>query len=404
VAIRRASPNLVLVLLFAAVFLAITVAIMLGPLLVELAAEFDTSVAVAGQLRAANAVSWAIMAPLIGPISDTYGRRLVVLTGLLFMTLGVLGAGLAWSYGSLMTFMVLTGIGAATIPPNSIAAVADLFPDEKRGKAISWLISSIGIGTALGAPLVAFLADLGGWRLPFFAISFSLLALWVALWVWLPRSQGVPGGSLVFFSRFRELGSQPIFWYVLIANCLVVIAFIGVFSYLAAYLIQTYDMEEREVALPLALAGLGVVAGSIAGGRVTGHSRRWIVASISIITGGIAAGFVFANDTSPWFAVTFAFITACFLTMTWPITTLKLMELAGKSRATATGLFAVSNQLGSLVGASVGGLMLLLGGFSLVGILCLCAAVIAAAIVATKVRDAQQFSPCGWLVIDVMSA
>ena len=118
---RRAPPALILSLLFAAIFLTMSVYLMLAPLLVELAAEFHTSVAIAGQLVAATSVTWAVTAPLVGPLSDTYGRRLVILTGLILMALGVLGSVLSWSYGSLLGFRLLTGIGMATIPPNSLA-------------------------------------------------------------------------------------------------------------------------------------------------------------------------------------------------------------------------------------------------------------------------------------------
>ncbi len=58
---------------------------MLGPLLVDIAREFDTSVAVAGQLAAATFASWAVFAPLVGPISDSFGRRPVALGGLSLM-------------------------------------------------------------------------------------------------------------------------------------------------------------------------------------------------------------------------------------------------------------------------------------------------------------------------------
>ena len=60
-------------MLFAAIFLTFTVFGMLALLLVELAAEFQTSVAVAGQLAAATSITWAITAPLVGTLSDTYG-------------------------------------------------------------------------------------------------------------------------------------------------------------------------------------------------------------------------------------------------------------------------------------------------------------------------------------------
>ena len=68
------SARIVLLLLLSAAFiLARVVSLMLGPLLVDLAREFDTSVAVTGQLAAATFIAWGIVAPLVGPVSDTYG-------------------------------------------------------------------------------------------------------------------------------------------------------------------------------------------------------------------------------------------------------------------------------------------------------------------------------------------
>ncbi|MCI0790046.1 MAG: hypothetical protein J4N88_10760, partial [Chloroflexi bacterium] len=67
----QASPTLLLLLLAVAMFLTLLSVLMMAPLLVALASEFDTSVAVVGQLAGATAITWGITAFLIGPISDT---------------------------------------------------------------------------------------------------------------------------------------------------------------------------------------------------------------------------------------------------------------------------------------------------------------------------------------------
>jgi predicted MFS family arabinose efflux permease len=74
------------------------------------------------------------------------------------------------------------------------------------------------------------------------------------------------------------------------------------------------------------------------------------------------------------------------LTVFEPVTWALTAELAGDSRATANGMLATSNQLGAATGASIGGVILALGGFSLVGLFCMGAAVIAALVIGAKVR------------------
>ena len=92
---RQASPTFPLALHSVTVFLAMLAVLLLGPLLVELAKEFNTSVAAAGQPGGATAIAWGIAPPLARPVSDAYGRGR--LTRLMLLASGMLGAALAWN-------------------------------------------------------------------------------------------------------------------------------------------------------------------------------------------------------------------------------------------------------------------------------------------------------------------
>ena len=78
------------------------------------------------------------------------------------------------------------------------------------------------------------------------------------------------------------------------------------------------------------------------------------------------------------------------LLLSWPVTAVLLTEHGGQSRATATGLFAVSNQVGAVGGASLGGVLLALGSFPLVSLLCLGAATTAAGVIHAKVQQTAE--------------
>ena len=387
---RSSSPTRVLALLCAASFLTIVVISIMGPVLIQLAEEFDTSVAVAGQLGAVIFITWGGVAPLVGPVSDTYGRRLVALTGLMLMAVGILGSGLAWSYGSLMALRLLTGVGGSMSIPNSIATIADIYPPERRGRAVGWLLSINGLGAVLGVPMVAILAGIGGWRLPFFVLGALLLFVWSLLWVWFPRTPQEPGRSLDFFSRFKEVGGSSVYWYALVSNALKVGAQIGASVYLAAYLIRTYDLKTEETALPLALLGAGSVVGSFLGGRVAEDPNRMRWVFLSILLGAALIGLVFNLNISVWATVGIAFAGSFMFAVSSPFIAILMAEMGGGSRATSTGILATSNQFGGLVGASIGGLMLSLGGFSLVGILFAGMAGVSVVVLLLKVRELAQ--------------
>lgn len=388
---RQASPTGLLILLSGAAFLTMLAVLMLGPLLVTLAQEFQTSVAIVGQLATATAITWGITAPLSGPLADARGRRLLLLIGLLIMTVGLLGAVLSWNYRALLTCRLLTGIGAAMIPPNIIATIAEVFPPTGRGKALGWLLCANGVSAAVGVPLVAYLLGAGGWRLPFAVIGTAALVVWLLLWVWCPRSQRQEGQPLTFLAHYREVGAHVMFWYMLAVNALQQIVFYGMFAYLAAYLIQTYQMHAEATALPLALAGSGVIVGSFLGGRIADHRRRLSWFALSCWGSGLLAVLVFTAQVSPWATVALAFGVACLTRISNVVTPILLLERAGSSRTTATGLFTLSSQTGAFGGPLLGGLMLALGGFPRVGLFCLGVAVLAAVVLQCKVRDSAEF-------------
>ena len=365
--------------------------LMLGPLLVELADDFGTSIAVAGQLAAATFITWGITAPLVGPVSDTYGRRPVLLIGVLLMALGVLGSGVAWSYGSLLALRLITGIGSAMLPPTIMAALADDLPPEKVGKAVGFITASSWVGLAVGVPAIALLGYIGGWRLPFYVTGGLLLAVWVPLYLCLPSGQRRLDQSIDLINRFKVIVRQSAPWYVLVANATQQVALLGLMTYFAAYMIEIYGWDEANTAPGLALLGAGAVIGSFVGGFIAGRDRslEWL-AAISL-AGGVVTGLLFALDAHAWIVVAMAFAGSVLVSVSMPVLMTLIMHLAGQSRGTAGGMFATSNQVGGVVGASAGGLMLSLGGFPAVGLLYLVATILSASVVGLLMRRSLVF-------------
>jgi len=385
----QASPFGLIIMLSAALFLVRTVAMMMGPLLVVLAEAFNTSISATGQLAAAIGLSWGITAPLVGPVSDVYGRRRVALAGVALMAVGILGSALAWNYGALLTCRLVTGVGAAMIPPNSMATIADHFPPAKRGKPISILVCVSFFGLAIGTPLVAFLAEVGGWRLPFYVTGAFLVAVWGLQLYWFPQQQRTTS-EFSFVAHFKGASRSASLWYVLVANFFYQTAALGIFVYLVAFLVRTYGMKQGDTALPLAVVGMGAMLGSLLGGYVAGRSQRLTWVALALVLGGVSVSVALTVSLSPWVAIFLCCASALLLTIFEPVTWALTAEYAGESRATANGLLASSNQLGIISGASVGGLVLAFGGFALVGLFCLGAATAAALVViGLKIRSAE---------------
>ena len=364
----------------AAMFLAQLVGLMLAPLLVALSDEFDVSVAAAGQLAAVTFAAWAISVISVGPISDSFGRRPVAVVGLTLLSASVIASSFAPSFSALFGLRVLTGLSGGMIPPNSMAAVADVLTPAKRARAFGILMAVASMSSVAGVPLVALMTSAGGWRVPFFVIGCLLFVCAVLHWLWYPKIERAGSRTFSFLSRYKQMARISLFRTALAANLLQRMAFYATFSYLAAYLISEHGFSVGATAIPLAIAGVGVVVGSIMAGSVANMRRRAQMVAGSAVVGGLAAWLLFSFDVTAWATVGVALVGITFISIGWPTFLAISTEISGSSQATAVGMLGASNQMGGVGGAALGGAFLALGGFSTIGFFCLGAVLLSAVV------------------------
>ncbi|MEV6158079.1 MFS transporter [Nonomuraea sp. NPDC052129] len=130
----------------------------------ELSVAFDTSQSeVLWFINIYTLTLAALLLPL-GALGDRWGRRPVLLAGLLVFGVASAAAGLATSSELMLAARFLSGVGAAMIMPATLAVITSTFPDEERAKAIGVWTGVAGGGGILGMYLSAILVDLASWR------------------------------------------------------------------------------------------------------------------------------------------------------------------------------------------------------------------------------------------------
>jgi EmrB/QacA subfamily drug resistance transporter len=140
-----------------------------------------------------------------GALGDRYGRRRLLVLGIVVFALASVACALAPSMPWLFAARAAQGIGSALLLPNSLAVLGEAYPGEKRGQAI-------GVWAAVGAMAAAFgpvvgggLIDLIGWRTIFLInLPFAACAVWLAMKAIRPASDegerttlDLPGAALV---------------------------------------------------------------------------------------------------------------------------------------------------------------------------------------------------------------
>jgi predicted MFS family arabinose efflux permease len=129
--------------------------------------EFRVTDAEIGRLTTVFLIFYTISAPVMGPLADRYSRRLIIALGAFAWSGFTLLTAVTHTYNGLLIRHTLVGIGEASFVTISPTFVADLFPENKRGRVLGVFYLAIPVGTALGYLVGGPLGTRFGWRMPF---------------------------------------------------------------------------------------------------------------------------------------------------------------------------------------------------------------------------------------------
>jgi len=290
----------------ALVFIFITVVLdmlalgLIVPVLPKLVVEFmagDT--AGAARIYGIFGTAWALMqlvfSPLLGALSDRFGRRPVILISLFGLGLDYVLMALAPNLAWLFVGRVISGITAATFATAG-AYVADVTPPERRAAGYGLLGAAFGLGFVLGPALGGLLGSIGP-RLPFWAAAGLTLANAAYGLLILPESlprerrsrfewrRANPIGSL------RLLGSHPQLLGLAAVGFLFSVAHDVQPSSFVLYTTYRYEWDARTIGMTLAAVGLcgAIVSGGLVASVVKHLGER---ATLLVGLGFGAAGFL----------------------------------------------------------------------------------------------------------------
>lgn len=279
----------------------------LPKLIDELAPDLGAAAAAYGVIVALYSLTQFFFGPLLGALSDRFGRRPVILFTLGGLGLHFLLMGLAPTILWLGIARVIGGMMGASVSAAS-AYIADVTPPEKRAASFGLIGIAFGLGFIIGPVLGGQLGEIG-LRVPFYVAAGLCAANFALAWFRLPESLNPEDRRL-----FRLRDANPIGAFIIISRYAAVVALIAVFAFtqLAERAMEStwvlftgfrFDWGPAEVGWSLALVGLLIVFSE--GVLVRILVKRWGEARMltyGLVVGGIAM-LVLAFATEPWMAI-----------------------------------------------------------------------------------------------------
>lgn len=109
-------------------------------------------------------VASTVSVPIVGRLTDIYGRKIFFIGGISVFIVGSVLAGMSGSMNQLIASRAIQGLGGGVIMANSFVAIADLFPPEERGKFQGFLGVVFGMSSVIGPTLGGFITDNFSWN------------------------------------------------------------------------------------------------------------------------------------------------------------------------------------------------------------------------------------------------
>ncbi|RFS19181.1 MFS transporter [Chitinophaga silvatica] len=218
----------------------------------------------AGWLMAAYAITQFIMSPIIGGLSDRYGRRPVLLCSLLGFCLDYIFLAFAPNIELLFVGRVIAGITGASIS-TATAYIADISTPEKRAQNFGLIGVAFGLGFIIGPGLGGWLSDWGV-RAPFIGAAVLTFLNFLYGFFMLPESL-LPENRRAFnWKRANPIGSlmhlrrYPVISGLVIALVMIYIAGHAVQSTWNFYTMEKFGWTEKQVGNSLMFVGVMVAA------------------------------------------------------------------------------------------------------------------------------------------------
>ncbi|GAB2912663.1 MFS transporter [Rhodococcus aerolatus] len=326
-------------------------------LLPDIARDLDVTLPAAGSVVSAYALGVVVGAPLIAALAARVPRRTLLVWLMVAYGAGNLLTTVVAGYPAVLLARFLTGLPHGAYFGVAALTATTLVAPHRRASAVATVMLGLSVANVVGVPVATVVGQHAGWRAAYLLVAGLAALTVVALLAWVPASGPSRSGGVV-----AELGAlrRP---QVLLALAVGVVGFGGMFAlytYISPVLTRVSGLPESAVPLVLALFGLGMVVGNLAGGRIADRALLPGLVGLMVCLAVTLAAFTLVAG-NPVAAVVTVVLVAVSGAALVPGLQTRLMDTAGDAQTLAAALNHSALNVANALGAWLGGLVIAAG-------------------------------------------
>jgi predicted MFS family arabinose efflux permease len=255
------------------------------PALPALTAPFGVSDAELAWVMTVYTGPAIFLSPLFGVVADLYGRRLLLAWGLVLF--GLSGAAIAFAptFGWLLTFRAIQGIGFSAVIPLTIVLIGDLLEGDHEigGQGLKVFLDRVGYFVL--PPLGGLLAAIA-WFWPFL-VYLIVVPVGVAALLWMPETKGAEhDDSWKYLKDIARLTRHPRLMVAFAAGFLRFFLDYGFLTYFPLFLVRTHNISTATAGLLYVFFAVGAMVTSSQAGRIAvGRDKAQLLFAAFIVSG-----------------------------------------------------------------------------------------------------------------------
>ncbi|WP_328800855.1 MFS transporter [Paenibacillus sp. LX16] len=238
------------------------------PLLPFFAKVFGKTLAEAALPGSIFSLGFAAGCLVYGGLSDRFGRKQVIVTGLLALTIISLSISLTSQYSVLVILRLLQGLAAATFSPVALAYAVDMFPAEKRVTAIGFISTGFLVAGIAGQVFSIVISEQMGWNTVFRMLGVLYAITFLIVLFFLPKTPS-PQRGVRIWAAFSQLGtvlrSYPL-WLAYTVAFVLLMSFVSMYTVLGSYLSgPEFGLNSRQMLYVRSAGIIGMLLSPFAG-------------------------------------------------------------------------------------------------------------------------------------------